>query len=119
MIYRYDDFLARLTHGPIPISESLGERDGEVMCVGCGQTGCAGCSVGGPAFDVTRTVIRLEFAGYQYRNRIKPSPYVREVLSCGHNNETTVGQYRWQRPPKTATCFACSRIKEEYHDRHL
>lgn len=122
MIYRYDDFLARLTHGPIPVSESLSDRDGEAKCVGCGQLGCKGCSMGGPAFEVTRTVMRLEFGGYQYRNRYKPSPYVREVLSCGHSQETTVGQYNWQRPPGTTTCFECSRAIEDQrniYDRHL
>lgn len=72
----------------------------------------------GRFFEVTRTVVRLEFAGYQYlRNYTVPRPYVREVFSCGHSEETTLGQYNWKRPRKTTNCFQCSKaIPPAYSD---
>lgn len=106
MIRAYDDFLSKLTCGPIPVSDMLSDLDGETTL--CGEA----------SFQVIRTVMRLEFAGYQYgkyRKRSTPSPYVREVFSCGHSEETVLGCYAWHRPRKTASCYECSEVVREDH----
>ena len=96
MSHRYDEFLWELARGPILVSDAPSGLDGEMTCTG-------------RYFEVTRTVIRLEYAGYQYRQgRRIPRPYVRVVMSCGHSHETTVGAYDWNKRPKTAVCYECS-----------
>jgi hypothetical protein len=97
MIHQYDDFLARLAHGPIVIADALACEDGEARCIG-------------NSFEITRTVMRLEYAGYQCRNRRKPSPYIREVYSCGHSHEITLGSFNWQKPRKTTICCECAEV---------
>jgi hypothetical protein len=92
--HKYDDFLWRLCRGPILIEQDRVQQDGEMH-----ETG--------RYYEVMRAVVRLEFAGFQYRSRI-PRPYVRVIYSCGHASETTIGQYNWQKPPKTAVCSECS-----------
>lgn len=90
----YDEFLLQLVQGPLTISRDLAPQDGENM----------GC-------EIIRTVMRLEYLGYRYRSHHRiPRPYVREVYSCGHNEESTLGTYNWRRPRKTGACFECSRI---------
>jgi hypothetical protein len=96
--HRYDEFLARLKNGPILISVVVSVQDGEITH--CGHN----------CFEVTRTVMRLEYAGYQSRKRLTVlSPYVREVYSCGHSDEYSVGSFNWQRPRKTTMCYECSK----------
>lgn len=92
---RYDPFLCSLSRGAIVISDGLSPLDGETRCTG-------------RYFEVIRTVIRLEFAGYQFHNGLKASPYVREVYSCGHSHEWVLGSFNWRKPRKTADCFSCS-----------
>jgi hypothetical protein len=120
LLHAYDGFLARLARGPIPISDSLSAHDGEARCDGCGEVGCAGCSDCGPSLGVTRTVLRLEYAGYRYGDHYRRlAPYVREVLSCGHTQDTAVGTYPWKRPRRTSVCGECSAAISWYGPEHV
>lgn len=94
VIHRYDNFLARLKRGPIPISDSLSGLDGDTRCTG-------------RYFEVSRTVVRLEFLGYRQRGNLLV-PYLREVYSCGHSYESSVGSFCWTRPRKWTACMECS-----------
>lgn len=97
MSHRYDDFVAQLARGPITISEPPWDSYFEVHCTG-------------RYFEVTRSVVRLEFAGYRQcgNNHARLVPCVREVFACGHSEENTAGQFSWQRPRRTAMCCKCS-----------
>jgi hypothetical protein len=86
----YSKFLERLKVAPLVFPRSL--------VFGEGDEGGQG--------DILRSVVRLEFSGYK-RSRGRDVPCVREVLACGHWHESSLGNYGWQRPRKTAGCWEC------------
>ena len=114
MSRKYDEFLWQLCRGPIAIQQDDRPVRGDGEMIETGRY-----------YEVIRAVVRLEFAGYQYHSRI-PRPYVRECLSCGHTAETTIGQFSWRKPRKTAACYECSEAAgtvpgsdgEDFDDTH-
>jgi hypothetical protein len=103
----YDEFLAQLERRSLHVDGDF-RFDGEIVWCGCdnGKKPDSSCYC-----QVRRAVVRIEFLGYR-KHRMRSHeliPYIREVMSCGHWHEHSLGSYPWKRQTKYTACSACGK----------